>query len=1706
MNSKFKIQLQNEQNGTYQGLVNDQNKKDLFGVFLWDSGDFYVGEWKDNKINGQGIIYFSTGGYLEGQFTNSIVHNKSLLVFPNNDKYFANWKSGNLDGKVTMLFKGTKKQITAIYENGQFRKVESIKENIREVKSVKEFQQKYDISKLIQKYSVILSNGISSTKLQDNQEQITFSKINFQDGGFFIGITQNNIPNGLGLFQYSDQKFDCGFYKNGFLNGNGRKNFPNGDFYEGTFNQGKFEGEGLIYQKLQNAYYFGIFKDNILVNEQQKGEGYPKEMLNKQKSLRHQNDYNYNGEIVSQDWMKLSIFHNLQFIGNIGKQDQNKVLKSNQNQPNNQFSLSAHTTSRVKDNTQKYHQKNLDTVYYLNQKMRTTQNPSTNAKVSKENIHQTDKGIQGIHRKNQGSLDLIRMSCIDQNFNSLQKTKSEYMTLQTFNDNNLSNFYIQLQQPLQQQQINSIQSQQQQQISQDQTQQLLPNSQQQQQFSKNDQQEELDDECSRQRKLSTNIRKQSPYLSPLSRPNSSQKQKIAIHSPQFEIKQKKILNSPQTYNLNKFNKMIGYFQQKNLIKKDNSLTNNQNQDFRAQSPIEKLQKPKNQKTNPINLKKLNQANKSNQQNNHNINNNAAREQQNISPLITQKSQPCLILTNSPESYIKINEQQIIDQNSQRNQLNNYSDNIQDEKSPKNKIEEGFDFGSQKDISIEAQRTKCDSQGDLLQYENNRTSYLSQPSIQKQKNSIATVINLNKQQPHENKGFAATYNSYLNNTPSRQSHKSSNSQYKDKSKQAIPQNQKQQIPLQSEEAMRHYYQTRIKKQAPEEIQIKEYHLKNKLQTTMSTKNISSNDSNNSTNYVLGLFEQKKGTQTSKIKDIEKKKNTQMNQNKNKFGQNLQQKNKLQQNKNQQKKPLKGLLSVKSQDNLVKDTVCSFSSLQEQQIAVTQPDENQKSKFFKNEQLQIQEDDLQFIKEQEQQIKNQIIQIELKSVEQSYEFQENNENNENKNFLNQKQNIQQANIRKSDCLNSCSPKKQNEKGVDNMKLKKANSTENEFQNNENSQLNSNKGQSSMQSNLKGTISDQIRHILHMQKIQNNQKHKFSMKPLLLQGNTNKFNQSQENRRGENQISQAINQFNLEIQTQNTLNQQTKTKSKIDEILTKKDDCQSIFPAESFENKQDRHILTPFHPTKTPLLKEVQSTNSYQLKAQTNESIRSFNQKMSSYMSFQERINAIGQCIYKKDWNATQSYNSIASLSRNNSVIIEKNQNSEDNLNIINAFSSNNINSKEDLQLKSDQQNLLCQQSQQTNVNQLVANYFQAQSYVSELNTQVGSKQQISEQVKQSDPINIIESNTDLEVIKIEQDKLEWSADSKQKHDFIFDGIVQSNYNSLVSEEKIILQQFETNSLQSSQKLNCLSDITKQTQAEQQSNLPSDNIEKQKKQEDPCNDNYNFGILKTEEGEGDSINKNDLACLQLKGINESDLFNEQSEKSSNLNELQIDQKLFNEEDLLGLNALDEIFSQNSGSMCTFTPPKQQDFGKSQFNQQQKAKEGLYFNQKIESVNDKDLDSDLEFKNIFNFQLNLDNLDIFSISQESQNIKNQNICTTNGINNQNSSDIANLSGLSPINMKENNLDDPFQSEQMITEFHFYEDLLLQQKSDICDLNQKEENNKYNQKYKPILESIQEMVAEDQYTSPKKKQKYSQRQNSKNNQDLDLIVQQIQF
>jgi len=91
----------------------------------------------------------------------------------------------------------------------------------------------------------------------------------------FIGIIKDDLPNGLGIFHYTDGKMDEGFYKNGLLDGFGRLNFQNGDIYDGMMKEGLFEGYGIFYKKSFNKWVYGNYDANICKKIFETGQNNP---------------------------------------------------------------------------------------------------------------------------------------------------------------------------------------------------------------------------------------------------------------------------------------------------------------------------------------------------------------------------------------------------------------------------------------------------------------------------------------------------------------------------------------------------------------------------------------------------------------------------------------------------------------------------------------------------------------------------------------------------------------------------------------------------------------------------------------------------------------------------------------------------------------------------------------------------------------------------------------------------------------------------------------------------------------------------------------------------------------------------------------------------------------------------------------------------------------------------------------------------------------------------------------------------------------------------------------------------------------------------------------------------------------------------------------------------------------------------------------
>ncbi|EGR29249.1 morm repeat family protein [Ichthyophthirius multifiliis] len=215
------------QNGIYQGLSNQNNERQGIGIYIWDGGEIYFGEWKHDKIDGQGILFFPQGGFIHGFFFKNKLNGPVFLKYANGDIYEGIWHHGKIEGQCYKYFTD---------ENQIFQYLNSPNE-------------------ILQKYT------------------INIQQLKFNDGGQYIGFIKNGVPNGIGIMKYADGKYDCGFYKNGSLNGLGRINLHNGNIYDGYVKDGFFQGLGLFFQKETGSWIYGNFEKNQCSNIIKKGQG-----------------------------------------------------------------------------------------------------------------------------------------------------------------------------------------------------------------------------------------------------------------------------------------------------------------------------------------------------------------------------------------------------------------------------------------------------------------------------------------------------------------------------------------------------------------------------------------------------------------------------------------------------------------------------------------------------------------------------------------------------------------------------------------------------------------------------------------------------------------------------------------------------------------------------------------------------------------------------------------------------------------------------------------------------------------------------------------------------------------------------------------------------------------------------------------------------------------------------------------------------------------------------------------------------------------------------------------------------------------------------------------------------------------------------------------------------------------------------------------
>jgi hypothetical protein len=100
---------------------------DCQGSQIFESGNKYVGEWKDNKHHGQGTLTWSDGSKYVGEWKDGKHHGQGTLTFASGefagDKYVGEYKDGKRHGQ------GTYTQADGTVDKGIWESGELVKPN-----------------------------------------------------------------------------------------------------------------------------------------------------------------------------------------------------------------------------------------------------------------------------------------------------------------------------------------------------------------------------------------------------------------------------------------------------------------------------------------------------------------------------------------------------------------------------------------------------------------------------------------------------------------------------------------------------------------------------------------------------------------------------------------------------------------------------------------------------------------------------------------------------------------------------------------------------------------------------------------------------------------------------------------------------------------------------------------------------------------------------------------------------------------------------------------------------------------------------------------------------------------------------------------------------------------------------------------------------------------------------------------------------------------------------------------------------------------------------------------------------------------------------------------------------------------------------------------------------------------------------------------
>ncbi len=189
------------------------------GVYLYNDGNKYDGDWKNGKKNGTGTqVFKKKKEKYDGKWHNDKKHGKGKYTYKNGEVYDGDWVNDHRNGKGTYS-----------YKNGDRYEGDWV-DNKRSGTGI--FVKNYD--KLYKKYRGSYLSKVGIEKYE--------------------GQWRNDKKNGKGKYTYKNGEIYDGQWVKGYRAGKGLYVYANGDKYEGEWEKGKRTGIGRFTTKKGEIY------------------------------------------------------------------------------------------------------------------------------------------------------------------------------------------------------------------------------------------------------------------------------------------------------------------------------------------------------------------------------------------------------------------------------------------------------------------------------------------------------------------------------------------------------------------------------------------------------------------------------------------------------------------------------------------------------------------------------------------------------------------------------------------------------------------------------------------------------------------------------------------------------------------------------------------------------------------------------------------------------------------------------------------------------------------------------------------------------------------------------------------------------------------------------------------------------------------------------------------------------------------------------------------------------------------------------------------------------------------------------------------------------------------------------------------------------------------------------------------------------------